>query len=628
MDRTERPGNEPLEDTHGQHSDPSCARPEWWLSVSVATILTTGMVVARIAEAADLVWTDTDWSHQNYAAAVEVDPEVQPGILVLDNRVDDLRLVGTPTEFLGLYSMATCRDTLFLTASDVPFNDDGAEVIAYDYLTDSSSVVYRPYESGLHLISCVNDTLYLPGPDSMDPWFEEGSIYVYDGDEWIEKATIPTAIHVNDVAISGHRLFVTTGHGFGELMGSGCVWLSEDRGDTFTRVLTIEPTPERRWRRFHGAGVYHGRVYVQPDDAAPQDDRIFITSDGAVWDTLGIPNMPFDRQAMFSVYGDSLFMTIQNKMYIWDDHVLRENWLPFNGWRWCRGIHRYKGALYGGGDSCLLFRWISGSTWAQVGSLSVDASTEEIESMATYYGRLYVSTSRSDYAYLPHLFVSAAAPLGELTSLVHDFGLPVAQGVLDWDAYCPGEANRVRIQVRWGRTAGDLFSTVFVGPDGTSSTYFEYPRTILPPDHAESRYFQYRVTLACPGGVRMPVLRSVTLEASAFDPSGVEPADEEADHPFVLAASSPVGTRGHCEVRCFLDPSGGSDASLSEPRIVRLRILDAMGRQIRSLRMSAPVSWRWDLRDAGGNRVPSGMYWAIAEGPRLPRMTRTIVVVR
>ena len=212
------------------------------LSIALLVLICAGSSLVPVAGGSDASWIDDDLSGGRYAEVRGIDAEIAPGLLVLDNRLDDLRLVAHPTSFQGMYSIAAFHDTLFITASDYPYMYDGAEVIAYDMAAGTFEVVYRPYESGLHLIKRIGDTLYIPGPDSMDEWWQEGSIYTYDGGAWVEKATLPTAVHVNDVEIVNGLLFATTGHATGELNGFGCVWVSDDWGDTFRRVLTIEPS--------------------------------------------------------------------------------------------------------------------------------------------------------------------------------------------------------------------------------------------------------------------------------------------------------------------------------------------------------------------------------------------------
>jgi hypothetical protein len=609
---------------------------------SAARVLALLLLLVRPCPtcATPLSWTDDDWSYGHHSSLTGVDPDVCPGLLVLNNNLHDLRYLAGPTQFQGLYSMAVYHDTLFVTASDYPFMYDGADVIAYDYLQGTFDVVYQPYESGLHIIKLFGDTLYLPGPDSMDPWETPGSIYTYDGHLWREKATLPTAVHVCDVEVAGQTVYATTGHCTGELNGMGCVWMSRDWGDTFTRVLSIRPTPDRPWRRMFGLGHIGNRVFAQPDGFPPETNVIYSSINGTDWDTLPVPNFPVDRQAMFTIWNNTLLMTIENRMYLWNGTTWRERYLPFHGWRWCRGIQCYKGNLYGGGNTCRLFHWLGESQWESIGSLNVDSTTTEIESMASYYGRLYLSTSRLEQGQgmLPGIYVSASLTSGTMNSLVHDFGVQTAGGIISFDQFRPSPEDHAILQLRSGLTEAQLATRPFIGPDGTIYTYYEGPGTLLASIHTGDRYFQFRVELHCPQGLRMPILRSVTLRVDSLGaPSGI--SEEEA-------AETIAGARSHWQVGAAYPNPAQNEVSLplrlvrpdAPEHSVRLataraQITDVTGRVLRSetIRLEAPGrDWRWDLNDNHGRPVPSGTYWigVRIEGDNAGETVRAIRVLR
>ena len=204
--------------------------------------------------ASDFAWIDTDWSAGQYVEIVGIDPDIWPGQVVLTARPEQMLFLDEPTDFRGIYGLTVYHDTLFLAASDYPFIFDGAEVITYDFLTEEFAVAYEPYESGLNIIKQFGDSLYIPGPDPMDPWTDDGSIYLYNGEEWIEKETVPTAVHVCDVEVCNDIVYVTTGQFAEPYHGYGCVWISYDWGDSWTRVLDILPTVANPARRFFGLG--------------------------------------------------------------------------------------------------------------------------------------------------------------------------------------------------------------------------------------------------------------------------------------------------------------------------------------------------------------------------------------
>jgi hypothetical protein len=168
--------------------------------------------LAGICSAADFAWTEEDWSGGAYEAAAGIDPEIWPGALVLENQADDMRFVAQPTHFEGIWALAVYHDTLFLGAGHYPINHDGADVLAYDYTSDSFSLAYQPYEQGLVAMKVYGDTLYIPGPDSQGSW-DWGNVYLYDGASWIRKETIPGGVHVFDLAILDNVIYCSGGRG-------------------------------------------------------------------------------------------------------------------------------------------------------------------------------------------------------------------------------------------------------------------------------------------------------------------------------------------------------------------------------------------------------------------------------
>jgi hypothetical protein len=596
--------------------------------VRIAIALALASVACTVLRAHGLTWTEDDWSHGGYVLATQVDGGIQPGILVLENRLNDMRFLASPTSFQGLYSMAVLHDTLWITASDYPYQFDGAEVIDYDYLTGQFEVDYEPYESGLHLIKRFGDSLYVPGPDSMDPWSAPGSIYLYTGQQWIEKETLPYAVHVNDVEVVNGITYATTGHANGPYYLSGCVWISYDYGSSFTNVLCIRPTPEHGIRRFFGAGHIGDRVFVQSDGYPPQNEVVYSTTNGTDWDTIPVPGMPQDKQAMFTVWGDSLLMTIHDRMYIWDGAQFHGYWLPFQGYRWCRGIEKYKGRLYGGGLGGTLYRWVHGSQWETIGQVVLDPATEEIEAMATCYGRLFISSSRPQQGMTPRLYVSAAVPVGYLISGIHDLGAPAGAGVIDWTGFEPGTASEIRFQLRSAQTVPEMQEASFIGPDGLPSSYYSEPATPLALAHWGNRYFQYKVELLCPDGLNMPFLDSVTLTADSLDVASVSPGEPGKDAatgrvssaagPLVLRffAPQPNPARAASDLRVRLEDSEPSFARGAVRRRIELMVVDLQGRIVRRATVSpaadGAASWSWDLCDEQGHRVPGGVYRAMA----------------
>jgi hypothetical protein len=605
------------------------------IAVVIGAALAAG--VAGVARAADLTWTDDDWSGGRYASALHVDPEIEPGLLVPEAKLDDIRYLASPTAYQGLYCMVVYHDSLFIAASDYPFMYDGADVLSYDCLTGQFASEYQPYESGLNIVKRFGDTLYLPGPDSMDPWSTPGSIYTYDGQQWLEHASIDSAVHVCDVEVVNNRIFVTTG----QSDYTGGVWMSTDGGTSFTRCLTLHPSVDHPIRRFFGAGQYHGRVFVQPDGFPPEGRVIYSSADGVHWQAHAIAGMNQDMHATFTAWGDSLLMAVNQKLFIYNGSIWTSYPLPFYGWRWCRGYHVRQGELYAGGSTCEVFRWLGGADWEPVAQLGVDPSTEEIESIVTYYGRLYVTTSRPDPGMPARIYVSAVQPSGQLVSQPHDFGKEVGFGTLTWDDFRPATGNLARFRVRSSITTEGLESAPFLGPDGTPGSYYTASGAHLANAHNGHRYFQYEAELLCPGQMQMPMLRSVTLQVDSLASSAVPDAPltdaslAGRGGARLVLGPQPLAQGDRLALRFTLDAIAGADAGAA-PAAARVRwmILDPQGRLVRreesALETDRSAAWTWDLRDNATRPVAAGVYLAHGEivGDASLRATRRFVVTR
>jgi hypothetical protein len=607
---------------HGAH------RPRVAVAVAVAVTAAVALLVAGLgarAFAGDLTWVEDDWSGGAYASIQGIDADIEPGLLALINHPEDMRFVAEPTAQQGIYTIAAVHDTLFLGAGPYPIMTDGADILSYDYASDTFALDYSLYEQGVIALKAYGDTLYAPGPDSQGSWLW-GNVYLRDRAGWTRQETVPSAVHLFDIAVGGGSIYTTGGDRF----SNGSIWRSDDRGETFTEAFQIPYGDGADGvRRFYGCEAYQGRLFFQPDGRG--GDQFVLRYDGTVWDSLAMSAMPLDRQGVFTAWGDSLLFSVSNRFYIIHGDQVTARWQPFQGNTWGRGVYKYGDAVYGGAQSGLLYRWRPETGWTQIDQLGLDPATEEIEGLARYRGRLYVSTSRPDGYAGGRLYVSASAASGALVSQAHDFGRPVAGGVLAWDACSPGAGNVARLQLRSSTTLALLAQTPFTGPDGTAHTYYQASPAAVPVGHHGDRFFQYRVELLCPDGLRMPWLSRVALEVDTLAVAGVAGGDPWGGEtgangyralPLEIVAARPNPARGPIEVTLELrDDASGAGATMagsglatvgSATETALLRIVDVQGRAVRSahltVRAGVTTPWQWDLRDDRGQPVATGLY--------------------
>jgi hypothetical protein len=613
-----------------------------WGAVVVAVAL--ALLVAGFgprAFAGDRAWVEDDWSNGAYTSIQGMDADIEPGLLALISHPEDMRFVAEPTAFQGIYAIAAFHDTLFVGASPYPIMGNGADILSYDDVSNTFALDYSLYEQGVTALKVYGDTLYAPGPDSQGSWLW-GNVYLRDRSGWTRKATVPSAVHLFDIAVDGGSIYTTGGDRF----YNGAIWRSDDHGDTFTEIFQIPYVIDVGVRRFYGCEAFQGRLFFQPDGRG--GDQFVLRYDGAGWDSLAMSAMPVDRQGVFTAWGDSLIFSISNRMYIIHGDHVTARWQPFQGNTWCRGVYKYGDAIYGGALNGLLYRWRPETGWVQVDQLGLDPATEEIEGLAMYRSRLYVSTSRPDGYAGGRLYVSAAETAGALVSQTHDFGRPVANGVLAWDACSPGAGDVARLQVRSSPTLAQLAGESFAGPDGTSHTYYQNSPAALPAGHNGDRYFQYRVELLCPDGLRMPWVSRVALEADTLATADVADGnpwggDAGANGTRALAleivAARPNPARGPIEIGLALNDAStdvahaATDAPAEQTAL--LRIVDVQGRAVRSARLpvrtGVTTRWQWDLRDDRGVAVATGLYQLSAgiQGASGPTArSRAVIVLR
>jgi hypothetical protein len=380
-------------------------------------------------------------------------------------------------------------------------------------------------------------------------------------------------------------------------------------------VLTLYPNVDDLYRRFWALGHFGDLVFAQPDGSPPESERIYATVDGTNWFTYPVTNMPVETMAKFIPWnGDTLLMAMENRLYIWANGVWAARTMPFGLTRWGRGMHVYEGRLYGAGDNGRMYRWQRGSRWELVCDLPVNADSLHCGAMATLYGRVFLTAFNPFHGYEGKFLVSASIPSGQLFSLPHDFGTETTAGVLSWDDVRPGVGDVAALQLRSGATIMEMATSPFVGPDGTSATYYETSPAPIGEGHHGDRYFQYRVQLRCPDETWMPLVKSVTLEVDSLHSGAVgpEPSGRGAAHLRLDSiAPNPVQNLAHLRFSLVAESDRVIDASSA---VIHVRICDLQGRRIRgaSVRLAAGRGeWRWDLRDDYGHRVTAGVYRAV-----------------
>jgi hypothetical protein len=445
----------------------------------------------------------SDWSASNYDFIQGIDAESSPGDLIARNSAQQMPLLHSPSPLNGIWAMAVLDGNIYAGAGGYPINEVGADVWKYTVATDTWDLLAQLPEEGILVMKSHGGKLYIPGMDATLLW-DRGSLYVYDGQTWVVHQNIPEAVHVFDVEFIGTQMFVSTG----QMDNTGAVWRSADGGGSWSRILTL--VTSGAVRRVYGLGVFEGKLYAQPDGKNPEGKVVFIW-DGAQWETAPLSEISDDQWILFSDE-DRFYLSGRGDFYTYDGSEYAYTSLPFSGNRWARAMTLHwetvdspltDKALYGGGTSGRVYRSTDRVDWSLWTELGGGDPAGEVESLVSLRGRLYAGTYRTTGP--GGVYVSSSTPLGTMVSKPFDVGFRATAAVLDWSAIEP-PGTTMKIQVKAAMSEFFLEQAPFLGPDGTSATYFEFGGQALPDALLNKLVYQYKV-LVISGD---PKLTSVT----------------------------------------------------------------------------------------------------------------------
>jgi len=152
----------------------------------------------------------------------------------------DFELLGVPGDYntaqshWSLWDLQLWHNRLYLAHGDW-FNNTGPVRMMYVDLETNAFVHDKGFtvdEEAIEIFRIYNDTLYAPGTDARGGW-DGGNLYRKRwGESWIKQGSIPSAIHLWDIAVLGDTL-VTIGRTGSSTQSSGAIWISTDHGQSF-----------------------------------------------------------------------------------------------------------------------------------------------------------------------------------------------------------------------------------------------------------------------------------------------------------------------------------------------------------------------------------------------------------
>ena len=535
------------------------------------------------------VWTDSDWTGGNWTAIDLLDADTSPGELVL--LADSLHFVMAfdATHFEGVWDLAIWQDQLYLAAGpNPPLTADGGDILLYDYEANTCHIDYSVFEQGIVVLKVHEGIIYSPGIDSRGS-HDWGNIYFNEGAGWVRKETVPLAVHIFDMFFYDDRIWITTGQSLED--PRGILFSSADMGDTWVEEFAIAPeNPAYEFRRLYGAATFGESILLQPDFNEPEG-MVFLEF------RPGERVVPHDIFA----YTNGLAGFQEYRGQLWCR--LRYAINAFNGTSWTnhnnptgapsfasRGITVFKDRLYVGGRQKICATE-DAETWDYA---QMEGATDRVmETLETFHGRLYAgSTPRGE------VFVSGVPEQGDLVSRPHGFAGPVGDGRLTWQALLQGSSTTVKFQLRSAADESGLSTAPFLGPDGSTTSWYEVSGTSMATAHHGDSHFQYLVRLESTDDRFAPVLQEFQFEVDGMTavPAGMPMVGDMTVQP------NPFNPRTTLHYE------------LAAPTAVELVLFDLQGRRVTVLQSgmapAGPHSVAWDGRDERGRDMSGGIYFA------------------
>lgn len=459
-------------------------------------------------------WITTDWSNNQYTSFENLDPDASPGELILLNDPSNMVHAFTPTDLQGIWDLKVYNDKLYIAASTDPFAEDGGEILSFDYAADTFQQEYNVMDKGLIQFRLLNNKLYVPGTGSLEN-YGWGNFYVYDGNSWIQKSTIPEAMNVYDIIVYQEALYASTSTNsdFGAK-----IYKSTDEGETWTENFSIQGS-ETEQRTFYMMGIYQDKLYVQGDNVGPEGNVLYLF-DGNIWTLLPFSPM-VSSIGRLQQYNDNFYYMNGPYLNIYDNTEWQSINLPFSGWvddpqniakRIQKSLGFYKNEFYSGGEEGQLYKSETATIWDPISLLG--NTHEEIESLEVYHGRLYVGVN--DTTSTGKVYVSGAVPSGILISEKYNFEKLISAGTINWDILLPTGESSVRFRIRTASTQAGLEMQYFTGIDGTQLSFYDSTGQSLHESLFDKNWIQYKVYMTSVNEAYTPILEQVTISADTY----------------------------------------------------------------------------------------------------------------
>ncbi|MDD3926645.1 MAG: hypothetical protein PHT33_08305 [bacterium] len=480
---------------------------------------------------------DSNWQKNGKVAkATGIEHQLAPQLLlktefkqpVLSFDPTDDKTVTCLTDFQGKLYAGTCTD---------PAATDTGTVFTYDPETDLWEKAFQVNEQGLVKMKVYGDKLYIPGYDANDGGWDLGNIYIHDGKTWVEKRTVPGAIHIYDLVVYHDRIYVSADISDAPPAGMSVEEaLRVGKAGIYGRVVSSGDGGQTWREEYRGRRAEQdtGYMTVYQDKIVLNAAGDLVVFDGKEWKELGLnPNNLFVFN--YAEDGGSLIMGTPFGHCLYDGLKFQPSGL-FK-WGQIRDLDRF------GADWVLVGYHLRGGNIGHgpggAGYLALGREAEHFNFIAVVPSDILHRGTEADLLADPwwqrltridpkEMCISCHTFKGRLYLGTHPQGrvlvLPVAgEGSLEsapcridrgdtchlwWQAATP-PGTEVQFQVKVARSLQELEKSDFTGPDGRKDGYFKAQGESF--KVTSPAYVQYRAVLKTDNPAKTPYLKRVVL---------------------------------------------------------------------------------------------------------------------
>jgi len=507
------------------------------MSLLVVALLLATLVAPSAADV--VVLDDSDWREPTAASRVEgIERQMTPALLLKTEFKEPVFLFD-PTDDETITTLTDFQGKLYLGSCTQPAETDTGSVFTYVPESHQWEKVFQVNEQGLTRLEVYSDQLYIPGYDANDGDWDLGNIYLHDGESWVERRTVPRAVHIYGLTVYRDRIYVSADI-LDEPPEGVSVSDAAEKGalDVYGRVASSGDGGQTWREEYRGPrpGQDVGFMTVFQNKLVLNAHGDLVLFDGEAWRRLGLnPNalvvFDYTDAGELLVLGTSLGLGLYDGQRFWLARVPAGHVRSVTrfGAYWLVMVTRIAGGTMSHGpggtgymratkpyDTLLLlmtdqeFRDIAAgsmtsSSWDNVFWLHIRTADMGVSAHA-FKGRLYLGTHPEG-----RVLVLPVVTEGRLDSAPR----PIAAGgayTLSWEAATPA-GTQCRLQIRIAATRDMLEQQPFVGPDGSEASFFDAPAAVV--RIVEPGFVQYRVLLTTENPALTPYLKRVTLRSGA-----------------------------------------------------------------------------------------------------------------